>query len=266
MHKHVKNRESVSTMEKQAFEQYLQTVDMKELLTKLDVSNVQVVLDEITHFTQKEAEKRDKILMGYFGEDSVNLIVNSITHRLLSTPKLRKDAAILDVGAGSGLFTVRVAAKLRSKLPKATFYAMDSTPIMLKMLTKKTSEIQPFLGVAENIVKSANLARKHFRVSKKFDAMFSTLMLHHCSSVEKVFRSMYKALKPRGKVVVIDLCKHPFEEFKKEMGDVHLGFEPEEIEKTAKELFLEASVEKLPGICCSSSGRCAELFIAYMTT
>jgi len=254
-------------MTNQAFERYLQTIDMPKLLKELTVPNAKVVLRGIKHFTQKEAEKRDRILMSYFGEDGINLIVDSICNRLLSTPKLKEDAKILDVGAGSGLFTIRVARKLLgSRLPKATFYAMDATPIMLRMLTKKTSEIQPFLGIAENITKSAKLARKYLKVPEKYDAMFSTLMLHHCSSVEKVFQSMREALKPRGKVVVVDLCKHPFKEFRREMGDIHLGFEPEQIEEVAKRFFTEASVEKLPGICCSSSGRCAELFVAYMTT
>jgi len=247
------------------FERYLENIDMQKLLEQLAVPNAQLILEEIKHFTEKEAQKRDKILLSYFGEDSINLIVDSICNRLLSKPKLREDAQILDVGAGSGLFTIRVAKKLRSKLPKATFYAMDATPIMLKMLRRKTSEIQPFLGIAENITKSTELARKHLRVPMKFDAMFSTLMLHHCISVEKVFQSMHEALKTHGKVVVIDLCKHPFKEFRKEMGDVHLGFDPEKIENVAKKLFTKAWVDKLPGICCSSSGRCAELFIAHMT-
>jgi len=255
-----------TSVKNQAFERYLQTIEMQELLEELVVPNVKVVLREIRHFTQKEAEKRDKILLSYFSEDGINLIVDSICNRLLAAPKLREDAEILDVGAGSGLFTIRVARKLRSRLPKAAFYAMDVTPVMLRMLTRKTSEVQPFLGVAENISKSAKLAQKHFRVPGKFDAIFSTLTLHHCSSVEKVFQSMREALKTHGKVVVVDLCKHPFEEFRQEMGDIHLGFEPEQIEKGAPNLFNQVYVEKLPGICCSSSGRCAELFIAYMMT
>jgi hypothetical protein len=49
------------------------------------------------------------------------------------------------------------------------------------------------------------------------------------------------------------------------MGDVHLGFEVAEIKKAAKPVFSNVSVDKLPGICCSSSGRSAELFVAYMT-
>jgi len=253
-------------MKNQAFERYLKTVDMQKLLEELDVPNVKVVLREIKHFTQKEAEKRDRILMSYFGEDGINLIADSICNRLLSTPKLKEDAEVLDVGAGSGFFTIRVAKKLRSKLPKATFYAMDATPTMLKMLIRKTSEIKPFLGIAENITKSAKLARKHLKVPEKFDAIFSTLTMHHCLNVEKVFQSMREAIKAHGKVVIVDLCKHPFEEFREEMGDIYLGFEPERIENVAKKFFPGTSVEKLLGICCSSSGRCAELFIAYMMT
>jgi hypothetical protein len=65
--------------------------------------------------------------------------------------------------------------------------------------------------------------------------------------------------------VVIDMCRHDFIEFREEMGDVHLGFEAAEVRKAAKTVFSHVSVDKLPGICCSSSGRSAELFVAYMT-
>jgi hypothetical protein len=82
--------------------------------------------------------------------------------------------------------------------------------------------------------------------------------------MEKVFQSMRKVLKTQGKAVIIDLCEHSFKEFKEEMGDIHLGFKPEQIEKNAKNFFTKVSIEKLPGICCSRSGRSAELFIAYM--
>jgi ubiquinone/menaquinone biosynthesis C-methylase UbiE len=239
-------------------------VDIAALLEQLEVSNAETQLEAIEHFTQKEAEKRDKILLGYFGEAGINRIVESICNRLLAPPKLKNNAQILDVGAGSGLFTTRVARKLHKTLPKASFYAMDITPAMLKMLAKKTSNIVPFLGVAENIAQSVNLARKHMSIPTKFDAIYSTLMLHHCSNVETVFQSMRNVLKTSGKAVVIDLKEHSFTEFREEMGDVHLGFKPEQIEKSAKKFFTKVSIEKLPGICCCSSGRSAELFVAYM--
>ena len=239
---------------------------MKQLLKELEVSDSKSLLETIKHFTLKEAEKRDKILMGYFGEKGINLIVDSISsHVLDSKPKLKPNAKILDVGAGSGLFTTKVADKVKNKLPEASFYAMDATPIMLKMIVKKASAVQPFLGVAENITKSAQVARRHINLPLKFDAVFSTLMLHHCVDIQKVFKSVREVLKANGKAIVVDMCKHDFVEFREEMGDVHLGFEVAQIKKAAKTAFTYVSVDKLPGICCSSSGRSAELFVAYMT-
>jgi ubiquinone/menaquinone biosynthesis C-methylase UbiE len=251
----------------ESLERYLRETDMNQLLKKLDVPDSKTILETIRHFTLKEAEKRDKILTGYFGEKGISLIVNTISAHLLdSKPKLNPNAKILDVGAGSGLFTVKVADKVKKKLPKASFYAMDATPIMLKMMAEKTPEVQPFLGVAENITKSVQIARRSLNLPLKFDAVFSTLMLHHCTDTGKVFSSMREALTANGKAIVIDLCKHDFVEFREEMGDVHLGFEVTQIKKAAKIVFSHVSVDKLPGICCSSSGRSAELFVAYMMT
>ena len=239
---------------------------MKSLLEKLEVSNLETLLEAIEHFTQKEAEKRDKILLSYFGEDGVNRIVNSICDRLLSPPRLKCNAQILDVGAGSGLFTVKIARNLHKTLPKTFFHAMDITPAMLQLLAKKTSNIIPFLGVAENITQSTKLARKYLNIPTKFDAVYSTLMFHHCLNIEGVFQSIRDILKTHGKAVIVDLCEHSFKEFKEEMGDIHLGFKPEQIEKSAKNFFTKVSIEKLPEISCSSSSRSAELLIAYMTT
>jgi ubiquinone/menaquinone biosynthesis C-methylase UbiE len=173
---------------------------MRRLLEKLEVPNVKTMLKAIEHFTQKEAEKRDKILLSYFGEGGINRIVDSICERLLSPPKLKSDAQILDVGAGSGLFTTRVSQNLHKNLPKASFYAMDITPAMLQLLAKKTSEIVSFLGVAENITQSVKLARKYLNIPAKFDAIYSTLMLHHCLNIEKVFQSIRHVLKTTEKL------------------------------------------------------------------
>jgi len=64
--------------------------------------------------------------------------------------------------------------------------------------------------------------------------------------------------------LVIDLCEHGFEEFRTEMGDVHLGFKPEIVYRMARRHFSTVRVEKMPGIICRSSGRSAEIFVATM--
>jgi len=245
-------------------QEYLKTVDLPKLLHDLGAQNIDLLVEEIRHFTVKEAGKRDKIVLSYFGEDGIKQIVNGIIASLDSAPKLKASAQILDMGAGSGFFTIRVAHRLKAQLPKASFYAMDATPAMLLALTKKTHMVTPFFGIAENIAGSIKNAETYATVPEHFDAVFSTLMLHHCPEINKVFQSVRKVLKPTGRAVIVDLCTHPFTEFREEMGDLHLGFDPEDVRKNARKVFSKVSVEKLLGICCQSSGRCAELFIATM--
>jgi SAM-dependent methyltransferase len=87
-------------------------------------------------------------------------------------------------------------------------------------------------------------------------------MLHHSVRPEKLFESISQVLKKDGKAVIIDLCRHSFKEFKEEMGDIHLGFNPEAIKRMANTFFSSVEVRNIPGITCKSSGRSAEIFVA----
>jgi len=84
-------------------------------------------------------------------------------------------------------------------VPTASLYAMDATPAMLLALAKKKENISPFFGIAENIAGSIENAKKYAAVPKRFDAVFSTLMLHHCPDIDKVFKSVRHVLKPTSK-------------------------------------------------------------------
>ena len=242
-----------------SFEDYVKNVDLSELFKKLGAANPETLAKTVEHFTVKEARKRGKIVLGYFGEEGVKRIVEAITERL-QTPQLRKGSKVLDVGAGSGFFT----AKIAERIPNAKFYAMDATPAMLLALAKKNLGITPFLGIAENIEASITEAKAYAEIPLKFDAAFSTLMLHHSVEPEKVFASIKNVLTKNGKAVILDLCEHRFTEFKTEMEDVHLGFKLDYIRKTAKRHFSHVEIVKMPGIGCSCSGRSAEIFVATM--
>ena len=96
-----------------------------------------MLFKEISHFTIKEAEKRDEIVLSYFGENGVNKIIDSIIAGPNAHPNLKPNAKVLDIGAGSGFFTIRIASKVRKLVPAASLYAMDATPAMLSALAKK---------------------------------------------------------------------------------------------------------------------------------
>ena len=244
--------------------EYVKNLDIEQFFNKLGAANPETLAKGVQHFTAKEADKRDAIVLGYFGEKGVNRIVEAITERLISYPSLRTGSKVLDVGAGSGFFTAKIVERVNRTVSNVAFYAMDATPAMLLALAKKKAGITPFLGVAENIEASIKEARAYAEIPDKFDAVFSTLMLHHSTKPEKVFESIKKVLEKNGKAVILDLCEHKFAEFKTEMGDVHLGFKLDAVPKMAKLYFSEVEVEKMPGIGCSCSGRSAEIFIVSM--
>ncbi|MCW4044726.1 MAG: class I SAM-dependent methyltransferase [Candidatus Bathyarchaeota archaeon] len=244
--------------------EYTQNLNMTQFFRNLDTTNPETLAKTVQHFTLAEGEKRDAIVQSYFGETGVNRIVEAITCRLLSPPALRSGSKVLDIGAGSGFFTAKIAQNVNRTIPNVTFYAMDATPAMLLALEKKQAGITAFLGIAENLHASIKMAKAYAAIPRKFDAAFSTLMLHHSPEPEKVFRSISTVLKKNGKAVILDLCQHNFEEFKTEMGDMHLGFKLDDIRKMAEAHFAKVEINKIPGICCSHSGRKAELFAATM--
>jgi ubiquinone/menaquinone biosynthesis C-methylase UbiE len=245
-------------------EEYLKNINLEAFFKTLAVSNPKTLVDTAKHFTTKEAQRRDRIVLNYFGQAGIDRIVDTVTEKLLEKPELSSNTKLLDMGAGTGFFTIQIATKLRATKPEASFYAMDLTPAMLLSLAKKNADIKPFVGVAENIKASIAQARQYLDIPSSFDAIFSTLMLHHSEKPEKVFESLKRVLKKNGKAIVVDLCEHSFEEFRAEMGDLHLGFRPQSIREMAQKHFSHVEVEKLLGICCECSGRAAEIFVASM--
>jgi SAM-dependent methyltransferase len=246
------------------FEEYVKQLQLEQFFEELGASNPKILAKEAEYFTTKEAEKRDKIVLNYFGKTGVNRIVDTITTKLLEPPRLPANSKILDAGAGTGFFTTRIAWRIHAKLPQVSFYAMDLTPAMLLALKKKSRGVIPLLGIAENIEGSLAKAKEYSSTPRTFDAIYSTLMLHHSLNPEEVFKSMKTVLKKNRKAMVLDLCEHGFEEFRTEMGDVHLGFKPGKIEEMARKHFTNVKVEKMRGISCECSGRAAEIFTVLM--
>lgn len=222
--------------------------EVKEFLKKLgfDERSANELIEQIEYF-EGEAPQRDDIVRDYLREECIETIVGDIVEEILKLNK--ENIKLLDVAAGSGFFTERVKRKLEERGVKVDVYALDITPSMLKRL--KERKITPIWGVAEKIKESIKIANEYYNINvpEKFDAVISTLALHHFLKPEKVLESMKDALKESGKVIIVDVLKHEHEELKETLKDTHLGFSLEEIKEMGSKIFKEVKANYMDVYC-----------------
>jgi ubiquinone/menaquinone biosynthesis C-methylase UbiE len=114
----------------------------------------------------------------------------------LDALKIPKGAVVADVGAGVGYFTWRLADRVG---PSGIVYGEDIRQEMLDQLAKNMrdrhiSNVRPVLGTIED-AKLPNGA---------LDLILLVDVYHEFSEPEKMLRSMREALKPNGRLVLIE--------------------------------------------------------------
>jgi hypothetical protein len=66
-------------------------------------------------------------------------------------------------------------------------------------------------------------------------------MLHHAPLPRSTLSSLSGLLKPGGRLLVVDYCRHNDEELKERQADVWMGFEADELVQHARAAGLEAA-------------------------
>ncbi len=61
------------------------------------------------------------------------------------------------------------------------------------------------------------------------DGVVAGMVLHHLASLQPPVREMFRALKPGGTAVVLELAPHKETWMRAELGDRHLGLEPKDV-------------------------------------
>lgn len=116
---------------------------------------------------------------------------------LISQMPIEKNHILLDIGAGSGFFTIPMAESTTNKV-----YAMDPDFRMLKVIEEKAKEkgitnielIQDYLE---------NLTIKNDSI----DFAMASLILHEVSSLSNALSKIYKVLKPGGHLLCLEYEK-----------------------------------------------------------
>ncbi len=138
--------------------------------------------------------------------------------------KLMPPMVIADLGAGEGTISQLMAQRAKKVM------AVDNSEKMVQFgaeLARKhnIANLEYRLGDLEDVPIRAG----------SVDLAFLSQALHHASHPERAISEAWRILKPGGRIAILDLNRHHFEEAREMYADLWLGFTELEIERYLKD-------------------------------
>jgi ubiquinone/menaquinone biosynthesis C-methylase UbiE/DNA-binding HxlR family transcriptional regulator len=133
--------------------------------------------------------------------------------------RLMPPMVIADLGAGEGAFALLLAQRAKKVI------AVDTSAKMIEVgrehaLRHGVQNVEYRLGDMEEVpIHSATV-----------DLVFFSQSLHHALHPERALSEANRILTPNGRIVILDLVKHRFEEARELYADEWLGFSETELE------------------------------------
>jgi ArsR family transcriptional regulator len=135
---------------------------------------------------------------------------------------------IADLGAGDGSFSLLLA-------PRATHvFAIDSSEKMIEVGRQQAQRA----GIANIEFRQGDMEELPLD-DASVDLVFFSQSLHHALHPANALKEARRILTPGGRVIILDLAKHRFEEARELYADQWLGFGEAELE----EMLLHAGFE-----------------------
>jgi ubiquinone/menaquinone biosynthesis C-methylase UbiE len=133
--------------------------------------------------------------------------------------RLMPPMVVADLGAGEGAFALQLAPRAKKVI------AVDTSARMIEVGREQAqrhgiTNIDYRLGDMEEIPIG----------SGEVDLAFFSQSLHHALHPERAIQEAARILAPGGRIVVLDLVKHRFEEVRELYADEWLGFSEAELE------------------------------------
>jgi ArsR family transcriptional regulator len=137
--------------------------------------------------------------------------------------KLMPPLVIADLGAGEGTISQMMAQKAKKVI------AIDNSEKMVEFGSElahkhKIENLEYRLGELEDVPIDSGTV----------DLAFLSQALHHARHPERAVAEAWRILKPGGRVAILDLNRHHFEEARELYADLWLGFTELEIERFLK--------------------------------
>jgi ArsR family transcriptional regulator len=133
--------------------------------------------------------------------------------------RLMPPMVIADLGAGEGAFALLLARQARKVI------AVDTSAKMIEVareqaLSHGVKNVEYRLGDMEEVPIE----------DSEVDLVFFSQSLHHALHPDRAVDEAWRILQPGGRVVILDLVKHRFEEAREIYADEWLGFSEVEVE------------------------------------
>lgn len=116
-----------------------------------------------------------------------------------------------DLGCGTGHLAAALAPFVHRVI------GVDESAAMLKSARQRTRELT-------NVELRSGTLEAPPLESAELDAALLMLVLHHATDPGRVLAAAHSALRPRGKLLIVDMLPHDHAEYREQMGHQWLGF------------------------------------------
>lgn len=161
----------------------------------------------MSHFDAK-AKEWDK---GQTRVDEHSAIARAIEKRHQFHPEME----VMDFGVGTGLLGFEIAPRVKK------VYGIDTSKEMLEQVKRKNRPECSIEVLHQDILQNP--------LTQEFDALISSMTLHHIEDLELFFQTIYKNIKRGGFIAIADLEREDGTFHSDNTGVFHFGFEAEKL-------------------------------------
>ncbi len=158
-------------------------------------------------FFSSSAGQWDRLRQELFGAQ-----IDTLAFAALLDP----DSHVGDFGCGTGRTTDLLAHFARKVV------AVDTSGAMIKAARQRLSQ-------RRNVEFHRSDLGELPLGDDSLHVVFLTLVLHHISDPVRVLREVARVLKPKGKLVIVDMQQHARADYRQQMGHVWLGFSADQV-------------------------------------
>jgi ubiquinone/menaquinone biosynthesis C-methylase UbiE len=120
-------------------------------------------------------------------------IFTSLNRKISRLINLQKGGSLLDIGCGWGL----LLKELARKDPSLKLFGIDISPEMVRVAKRN------FQNSKQVEIKEGSAAKLPYK-SNSFNTVTCILSFHHHPDSQQSLREMYRVLKPKGKLLLLD--------------------------------------------------------------